>query len=167
MDLPILDQELEEEFHISRYIIFYKFISGSIELFLGLGTIFFSQQIFKLYQHFKASELLEDPHDLVVSLIEKVLPYLLEHRVYIVFFLTLFGLIKISGAIGLVYRKHWGLDLLVGFTIFLLPFTSYSLLANPSLSKFIYLTIDILIALYLVNFNPKHYFVNLKRRMKS
>ncbi len=159
-------QSLEKEYHVSYYIILYKFILGFIELFLGLGTIFFGKKIFTLYQTFKSQELLEDPHDVLVSITEKILPYILAHRTYIVVFLIILGLVKIIGAIGLYYHKHWGLDLLVGITVLLLPFETYSLVIHPTIGKFIYFIVNMFIALFLVNFKPWAYVLKLKQNMQ-
>lgn len=153
--------------HISTYIIIYKLILGLLELLLGLGIILFQKNVLQIYESFKTQEFLEDPHDLLVKLAENVVPFVLEHRGYIVLILILLGVVKIIGAIGLLYRQHWGLDILVVLTFLLLPFQSYSLLTNPSLYKVIYFTINALIALYLVEFKPKSYFVSLKTRIKS
>lgn len=159
-------QNLEKELHVSRYIIIYKFILGLIELILGLGILFFTKQIYEVYLNFKTEELLEDPHDLLGNILEKVIPYVSQHQGYIVLILLTLGLVKIAGAIGLIYGKHWGLDLLVGLTLLLLPFEGYSLAVHPSVEKFAYFFINILIALYLVNFQPKEYFSKLNHRIR-
>ncbi|MBI3380097.1 DUF2127 domain-containing protein [Candidatus Gottesmanbacteria bacterium] len=159
-------QGLEKGYHVSFYIIIYKFILGVIELLLGLGIVSFGNQIFTVYQTFKSQELLEDPHDLLISLAEKILPYILEHKIYIILLLIIIGLIKIIGAIGLYYRKHWGLDLLVGITVLFLPFDVYNILIHPTLAKFIYLLVNIFIALFLVNFKPKEYILKIKSRVR-
>lgn len=158
-------RNLEKEFHVSKYIIAYKIILGIFELLLGLGMIFFGNRIFQLYINFRTAELLEDPHDLLVNIIERFVPYIFEHQGLIVFLLFLLAVVKIAGAVGLYYRRHWGLDLLVGLTILLLPFEGYHLLAKFSLLKLSYFIINIFIALYLVNFKPKHYFVGLRHRI--
>lgn len=160
-------QELEKEYHVSRYIIAYKFILGLFETFLGIGTIIFGRKIYEIYLNFKSSELLEDPHDLLVTIAERVIPYLFAHRWYVVLILLLLGITKIIGSVGLWYKKHWGLDVLIMVTIALLPFESYYLIIHPSFSTIAYFLINILIALYLVNFNPKGYFTNLKSRIKK
>ncbi len=164
MNTQKIEERLEEEFHVSKYIIIYKFIAGLIELILGLGIIFGGKQIFNIYQNFKQGELLENPHDLLIFVLEKIIPYVFEHQVYIILLLLALGLVKILGAIGLVYKKHWGLDLLVGLTLILLPIDGFSLLTHPSWAKLIYLSINICISLFLVNFNPKDYFTDFKHR---
>ncbi len=158
-------QRLEKEYHVSRYIIVYKFILGLFETFLGVGTIIFGRRIYELYLNFKNNQLLEDPHDLLIFITERTIPYIFTHRKYVVLILLLLGLTKLIGAIGLWYRKHWGLDILVGVTVILLPFESYYLIIHPSISKTVYFLINIFIALYLVNFNPKGYFTNFKNRI--
>lgn len=159
-------KRLDQELDVSRYIIVYKFILGLFELILGLGIIFVGSQMVEIYENFKAKELLEDPHDLLIGILEKIIPYLLRHQGYIVLILVVLGLVKIIGAAGLLYRKHWGLDLLVVLTISLLPFQVYNLIAFYSLAKLAYFAINVFIALYLVRFQPETYFSNLKRRMR-
>lgn len=160
-------QELEKELHVSRYIIAYKLISGFLEIVLGFALILFGKQVYEIYVNYKIKELLEDPHDLVVSVLQKIVPYILEHQGYIVLILFLLGIVKMAGAIGLLYHKHWGLDLLVGLTVLLLPFEGFNMISDPTLTQFSYFSINLLIAFYLVNFNPKKYFHNLKHRVKK
>ncbi len=64
------------------------------------------------------------------------------------------GLAKIAGAVGLVYKKNWGVDLLVGLTVIILPFQLINLVVHPSFFDFLYLLIGIGIALYLTRFKP-------------
>ena len=69
-----------------------------------------------------------------------------------------------AGTIGLWYRKHWGLDILMVVTILLLPFELFSIAEHPSLTKASFFIINMFIALYLVDFNPKGYFTKFKKR---
>ncbi len=160
-------KNIEKEFHISRYIIAYKFILGLLETVLGLGIIIFGKKLFEVYLNFRNNELLEDPHDLLASTTEKVVPYLFMHRDYVILVLLLLGLSKMIGAWGLWHHKHWGLDILVVVTIILLPFEVLNLIRHPSLLNSAYFIINLFIALYLVNFNPKGYFEGLKQRIRS
>ena len=153
------------EIKVARYIIVYKFLLGLFETILGLGMIIFGKSIYDMYVNFRNNELLEDPHDFLATLVEKIVPYLLIHRGWVVFILLLLGLTKMVGSVGLWYRKHWGLDLLIIVTIGLLPFEIYALLIHPSLTKTAYFIINLFIALYLVKFNPKGYFTHLKKRI--
>lgn len=159
-------QGLEKEYHVSRYIIVYKFILGLFEVILGVGIIIYGKKIYELYLNFRNNELLEDPHDLLAQATEKFIPFLLAHQGYIVFILLLLGLTKMIGSVGLWYKKHWGLDILIVVTVALLPFEIYALIFNPSLTKTAYFIINLFIALYLVNFKPKDYFSGLKKRIK-
>lgn len=157
---------IEDEFHVSRYILVYKFILGLVEFVIGLSILFFGRSIFRMYLGFRSQEILENPHDLLVLTIERILPFFLRHRDYIIITLIVLGIIKMVGAVGLYYRKHWGLDLLVAITVFLLPFDTYSLVSRPIWYKFIYLAVNIFIALYLVNFRPYEYVQGFKKRIK-
>ncbi len=160
-------KSIEDEYHVSKVIIIYKFVLGLFEVILGLGIFFGGRQILDLYENFKSQELLEDPHDLFLTVVEKLIPFILHHQTFITFGLIALGVVKIIGCIGLWQKKHWGLDLLVGLTIVFLPFELYQLFPKPTLLKLSYFLINVLIALYLVEFKPKDYFTKFKKRVKS
>lgn len=164
MNTQKMEEKLESEFHVSKAIIVYKFVLGFIELILGFGVVFGGRQVFDLYQQFVAGDLFENPHYLLAGMLEKIIPYVFEHQGYIVFILLALGFVKVFGAIGLVYKKHWGLDLLVVLTLMLLPIDGYELFVHPTWAKFIYFAINIFISLFLVNFKPKDYFTDFKKR---
>lgn len=149
--------------NVSKTIVIYKFVSGIIELALGMGAILFGKKIIVFYNHYKVKELLEEPHDLLVTTIAKITPFLFQHRVYIISLLLIIGTVKIIGAVGLMYEKEWGLDLLIGLFVILLPFDIYGLLTGFSVAKFLYLLINLLIALYLIEFKPHKYFLKMKK----
>ncbi len=157
---------IEQEYHASLYIIFYKFITGIFEVLLGAGMVFFGKQIIDLYQTFVYQQVLEDPHDLIAAVSEKVVPYLLEHQGSVIFLLIIIGIAKIAGAVGLWYHKHWGLDIIVGLTVLLLPFQIADLITQPTLTKIVFLALNLLITLYLVEFQPRSYFRNLHHRVR-
>lgn len=157
--------EDQSEIRVAKYIIVYKFLLGFFETVLGFGMIIYGKRIYDMYLSFRNNELLEDPHDFLAFWAEKIVPYLLMHRGWVVFILLTLGLTKMVGAVGLWYRKHWGLDILIVVTIALLPFEIYALITHPSFTKTAYFVINLFIALYLVNFNPKGYFINLKKRV--
>ncbi len=162
------NSQSEEEFEIevSRVIIAYKFILGLIELIIGISVPFLGKYLLDIYQNFATAELFEDPNDLLASILDKLIPYILAHQGFIIFILILLGVTKMLGAIGLFYRKHWGLDILVAVTVLLLPFELFNIFTHPSILKVIYFLINMFIALYLVNFKPKHYFEKVKKRYR-
>jgi uncharacterized membrane protein (DUF2068 family) len=162
-----MQREKNRRFPISFYVIVYKFTLGVGELLLGIGILLFGDVILQLFQNFKHQELFEDPHDIFVRLSEYFVPYFLEYKGWIIVILIVLGLIKIFGAIGLWYHKHWGLDLLVGLTFLVLPFELIGVLHHPSLPKLIFVVINFLIALYLVQFQPQAYFNDFKKRVYS
>ncbi len=161
------NENYREELEVSRLIILYKVISGFFELIMGSALLAFGRQLYEFYRNFQLEELFEDPHSLIVMFLRRIVPYIFEHKGNIVGILFLLGLVKIAGAIGLYYHKHWGLDLLVGLTVLLLPFEGYSLVVNHTLTQLGYFLINLLIAFYLVNFKPHQYFRNLKHRVRS
>ncbi|HEX9007756.1 MAG TPA: DUF2127 domain-containing protein [Patescibacteria group bacterium] len=161
------EQIIEEEYHVSWYIIAYKFIYGLVEFILGTGIIFYGKTVLTRYNSYAAQELLEDPHDLIVRLTHGVVPNLLAHNVSLAFYLILLGGVKIAGSIGLIYKKNWGVDLLVALTIVMFPFQFIRLLIHPSLPDFIYIFIGILISLYLVNFRPHDWAKRVVKKYKK
>ena len=149
------EDEIEKEFHISIYILIYKFILGIVELLIGIGIALFGSKIYLLYRTSLIKELSEDPHDLLARISENFVPNVLTHNTYIIIYLIVLGLAKILGAIGLIYKQNWGVDLLVGLTILMAPFQIVNLIIHPNLFDLIYFIVGILIALYLVEFKPK------------
>lgn len=160
------EKNYQEELEVSRLIILYKLVSGFLEIMLGSALLLFGRQLYRFYQNFQLEELFEDPHSLIVVFLRRMVPYIFEHRINIILILFLLGFVKMAGAIGLYYRKHWGLDLLVGLTILLLPFDGYSLVTTPTLTQLGYFLINLLIAFYLVNFKPHEYFRDFKQRVR-
>lgn len=162
-----MEENLEKEFHVSWYIIVYKLIFGLIEFLLGLGLVLAKSVVLPWYRNLASQELLEDPHDLLIRVTRQVIPFILTHRGFLVFYLLLLGSAKIAGAIGLMYKKNWGVDLLVGLTALLFPFQVYQLIRRFSLAEFSYLVVGLLIALYLVNFKPKKYAKSLMDKLRA
>lgn len=153
--------------NISKTVVYYKLVTGVIELILGLGILFFGKNIYRIYSAYKLKELLEDPHDLLINLVGKITPTLIHYRTYLMIFLIVFGLVKIIGAIGLLYDKEWGLDLLILFFFLMLPFDIYTLLSHVTFLKTLYFLINTLIALYLVEFRPHTYFWKYIKKLKK
>ena len=152
---------------IANYIVAYKFIFGLVEFLLGSGIIIFGKTFYRLYLNFQSQELLEDPHDLIAGIGRSVVPYIFNHQTYIVFFLLLLGAVKIIGAIGLIYKKPWGVDLLLGLTLVLLPFQLYNVIFHRSLIDLFYLLVGIFIAFYLTNYKPWEYTSRRLREIKK
>ncbi len=158
------EQEIENEFHVSIYIVVYKFLLGLFESSGGLIIAFFGSRIYAIYEASLFKELSEDPHDLLARLSESVVPNVLTHNNYVVIYLLLLGLAKMIGAIGLIYKQNWGVDLLVVLTLLMAPFQIVNLILHPQVFDFIYLVVGLLIALYLIEFKPKAWISRLMLR---
>lgn len=161
-----IEQKIEEEYHVSWYIVAYKLLFGIGEFLLGLGITIFGRVALRWYEVYRFQELSEDPHDLLVRLTEGVVPNVLTHHVYLVIYLLILGGAKIAGAIGLIYKRNWGADLLIGLTLVMLPFQVVQLLLHPSLPDFLYIVIGLVIALYLVNFRPQDWAKRMAKKIK-
>ncbi len=149
------EQEIEKEFHVSIYIVVYKFVLGLSEFGAGVTIAFFGSALYRVYESSLIKELTEDPHDVLARLSEMVVPNLLTHSGFVVIYLFVLGLAKMIGAIGLVYKQDWGVDLLVVLTILMAPFQIVGLILHPQVLDLIYLVVGLLIALYLIEFKPK------------
>ncbi len=149
------EQEIENEFHVSIYIVVYKFLLGLFESASGVMLAFFGARLYRYYEASLLKELSEDPHDVLARLSESVVPNVLTHNNYVVIYLLVLGLAKMIGAIGLIYKQNWGVDLLVVLTILMAPFQVVSLIIHPSFFDLLYLVVGLLIALYLIEFKPR------------
>lgn len=160
------EEQIESEYHVSWYIIAYKLLYGLIELLFGLGISLFGKTILHTYMVFVTNELAEDPHDLLVRVTEYVVPNLLMHKTYLAIYLILLGSAKVAGAIGLMYKQNWGVDLLVTLTVLMFPFQFIRLLMHPSLPDFLYIFVGVFIALYLINFRPHEWAKRMTSKIK-
>jgi uncharacterized membrane protein len=145
---------MDKPHRVSWYVIIYKLLFGLIEFLGGLATWLKGSQLSQIYYQYITSELSEDPHDLLARLSVKVIPNLLTHHITLILYLLLLGGAKIAGAIGLIYRQNWGVDLLVGLTLILLPFQLVDFILHPSIFSVLYIVLGVFIALYLVEFKP-------------
>ncbi len=149
------EEQIESEFHVSSYIIAYKFILGVIEFATGATIAVFGPRLYQWYQLSLIRELSEDPHDLLARLSEGIVPNILTHNTFVVLYLVVLGLAKMVGAVGLVYKQNWGVDLLVVLTILMAPFQIVNLFFHPHWLDLLYLVVGLAIALYLMEFRPK------------
>lgn len=165
------EEIIEEELHLSWYIIAYKFIVGFFETLLGFAILFFGKAALLWYQAYSTQQLSEDPHAMMVRLTRSFVPGTLNHHTFLVSYLIILGLVKMIGAVGLMRHQYWGIDLLVAVTLLMLPFQLVQLILHPSIIDLIYILIGIGIALYLINFDPKTWFKkqarNIKKRVKK
>jgi uncharacterized membrane protein len=161
----IAEEQVEKEYHVSWYIIAYKLLFGLVEFLLGAGITFFGRAALLWYNIYATQELSEDPHDLLVRLTEGVVPGVLTHHTFLALYLIALGGAKIAGAIGLIYKQNWGVDLLVGLTVLMFPFQFVQLLRHPSLPDFFYIFIGLFIAMYLVNFRPHEWATRMATRV--
>ncbi|MDD5370939.1 MAG: DUF2127 domain-containing protein [Anaerolineaceae bacterium] len=166
-----LDLEIEREIHVSWAVIAYKFLFGLFETISGFGILVWGGKAHDYFLRVIARELTEDPHDVLATLTFRVLPNLLAHHLYLAIYLILLGSAKVAGAIGLIKHKNWGVDLLVGLTIVMLPFQVINLLNHPDAIETLYFSVGLLIALYLINFRPREWVSRItdqvRRQMKK
>jgi uncharacterized membrane protein len=166
MKSSIAEKRIEKEYHVSWYIIAYKLLFGLGEFLLGALITFFGRSALLWYRIYAAQELSEDPHDLLVRLTEGVIPNVLAHHMFLALYLILLGGAKIAGAIGLMYKQKWGVDLLVGITVIMLPFQLIQLVHHPSFADFIYICIGLFIAMYLINFRLHEWATRMAKSVK-
>lgn len=166
MKTPLIEEMIEKEYHVSWYIIVYKLVFGVAEILLGIGITIFGRVALHWYNVYMVKELSEDPGDLLVRLTEGIIPNVLTHHTFLAIYLVVLGAAKTVGAIGLIYKKTWGVDLLIGLTIIMLPFQIVQLILHPSFADFLYILVGLLIAMYLVNFRPRKWVGRMAARVK-
>ncbi|PWU22981.1 hypothetical protein C5B42_04550 [Candidatus Cerribacteria bacterium 'Amazon FNV 2010 28 9'] len=134
-------------------LIVYKFFAGFIELTTGILFGIFGQQFRTIYQSFQLAHLREDS-SLYVRTIEHAIPFLLDHRSFVIaYFLTL-GLGTIIGAVGLWYEKVWAIHMMIVLSAILVPFEFIDFVRRPTIFLFAYMLFNISIIVYLARFNP-------------
>ncbi len=156
--------------HVSRIVIFYKLALGLLELAFGLGIIIFGGKISKIYNAYKVRELLEDPHDLFIIIVQKFIPVFTHYHTYFMITLLGFGALKVVAGIAMLYEKEWGVDLLILFFFLMLPFDIYTLFSQITFLNTAYFLVNVLITLYLVQFKPHTYllkYLNTIKRVKK
>lgn len=153
----------------SKVIAIYEIVHGSVDTVLGMILIFFNQSLLGWYNHFKAGELLEDPHDLFIRIADRYLPTVFQNNVLIpvIVYLVGFGLARVISGIGLLQNKEWGKHLLIGLLALFVPFDIYHLFQHISLLTLSYMIINVLIILYFMHFQPKEYFKEVKVLVKN
>lgn len=144
--------------HVSPVIVTYKLVTGVVELIFGFAFLFLGRTVSRIYISYRLRELLDDPHDLLISIVQKIIPTLIHYHTYLMVTFIVFGLIKTIGAIALFYDKEWGLDLLILFFFLMLPFDIYTLFSHITFLKTMYFLVNALITLYLIEFKPHSYF---------
>ena len=144
------------------FIIIYEIVLGLIELVLGFGIAFYGERVLVAYQALRATDFLSEQNDLLTDILERLVPYLTTHKLGVSVLLIALGGVKIASAIGLILKKEWGRHLLIGLLVVLIPFDLVGLLFDPSIFEAAYLAIDVLIILYMIEFNPKEYFAEVK-----
>lgn len=147
-------------------LILYKLVAGIIEVIIGVSFGVFGKQFVRVYQNFELSHLREDP-SIYVRTVEKAIPFLLDHRTYVIVFFLTFGLGKIIGALGLWYEKMWAIHLMIILSALLLPFEFADFLHRPTIFLLFYIIANITIVLYLLHFNPHIQHIKHKHRMRK
>lgn len=151
-----LEQEVEKD--VSSIVIAYKFALGILELLVGFGILFFGNQVFVYYLKLTSSEFFDTPHDLLADFLQTIIPYIFNHKVYVVSLLILIGLVKIVSCIAYWMGKKWGKDLLVLLLLVFVPFDLSKLILHFSASESAYLILDVFVIFALTNFKPLSYF---------
>lgn len=146
-------------------LILYKFLAGMVEVSIGGAFGIFGNRFLQVYQNFELSHLREDPN-LYVQTVERAIPFLLDHRTYIIITFFTFGLGKIIGAVGLWYEKLWAIYLMIFLGLILIPFELTDFITHPTEFKFFYMVANIVIVIYLTQFNPHIKHIREKHKRK-
>lgn len=162
-----IDANTHQEFHVSWAVIAYKFLFGLFESLSGIGILIWGTQAYDLFLRIVSKELTEDPHDVLANLTIRFVPNLLLHHTFLAIYLILLGVVKLAGVVGLIRQKNWGVDLLVGLTILMIPFQTISIIGHPDVMEILYFSFGLFIALYLVNFRPLEWMSRISASARS
>ncbi len=147
-------------------LILYKLVAGLIELTIGVSFGIFGKQFVRIYNAFQLSHVREDT-TLYVRTVEKAIPFLLDHRTYVIVFFLTFGLGKIIGVIGLWFEKLWAIHLMIILSALLLPFEFADFLQRPNIFLLFYIIANVSIVVYLVRFNPHIQHIRHKHHLRK
>ncbi len=131
-------------------IIAYKTALGVGELTVGVLLLIPSLDLTAIFHRLTAEELREDPSDMLVGLISRNLPSLVQHRATVGLGLIVFGVVKLIAATAMWNGKEWGRYLLAVMVILLLPLDVRSAITNPSIMRFVLVILNALVAFLLV-----------------
>ncbi len=88
---------------------------------MGVLLLIPSLDLTAIFHRLTAEELREDPSDMLVGLISRNLPSLVQHRATVGLGLIVFGVVKLIAATAMWNGKEWGRYLLAVMVILLLP----------------------------------------------
>src|SRR5258708_4797477 len=119
-------------------LIIYKLLSGLTEITIGVAFGIFGNQFTRFYNAFQLSHVREVP-TLYVRTVERAIPFLLDHRTYVIVFFLSFGLANLAGVIGLWLEKLWAIYLMIVLSALLLPFEFTDFLRKPNIFLLFYM----------------------------
>lgn len=131
-------------------IIAYKTALGIGELAVGVLLLIPSLDLAATFHRLTAEELREDPSDLLVALISRHLPSLVQHRATVGVGLISFGVVKLIAAVAMWNGKEWGRNLLAAMVVLLLPLDVRSAVTDPSIVRFLLVILNALVAFLLI-----------------
>lgn len=161
--------EIEEKIIRPRsfvLLIAYKVLGGLFQVGLGIAFGLFGNQFLRVYEYFELSHLREDPN-LFIRTVERAVPFLLDHRSYVIVFFLTFGFAELIGTAGLWFEKLWAIYLMIILSALLLPFEIVDFLRRPSIYLGIYILINAAIIIYLSHFNPHIRHIRHKHHLRK
>lgn len=130
-------------------VILYELFTGILESATGLGLIIFKEEIQEFYVNLRDTGFLDSYHRFFTDLLSRLIPFVVDHHIFIGIFLVCLGLGKLVSGVGLMYRQLWAEHLLIGLLLVFLPLDFFELLRHPSLVKIMFILTNLLIVLYL------------------
>ncbi len=112
----------------------YEIASGAILVSLGTAlTLLSGSRLTGIIASLVNEERLEDPNDSILYLVQHHIPDFLHGKVGVAAVFLAYGILKMTGGIGLLRRKPWGFYLLLGLMVVLLPPDLYRFAIKPAL----------------------------------
>ena len=139
-------------------VIFYELLTGFVEFVIGAGLMVLGEELQDLYFNFRDAGLLDNPHNVMIGMVQKYAPYLLDHHFFIGFYLAAVGILKLISAGGLMYKKRWADKMLVILLLLFLPLDVLGLFNHPSITRIIFVFTNVAIVIYLSRKEIVEYF---------
>ncbi len=141
-----------------NFVVFYELVSGFVGMVIGIGLAIFGEEIQDIYLSFRDAGVLDHPHNAMIGIVQKYAPFLIGHYLFVGIYLVLVGVFKLTGGVGLMYRKKWADNMLVGLLLLFLPLDIWSLFHHPSITRVLFIFTNIVIIVYLTRKQIVKYF---------
>lgn len=149
-----------------KLVAFYEIVTGIFQTILGLGLLVFGDELYGLYISLLGLELINS-REYLENILTIFFPFLIQHHIALAILLLGLGLVKTVSGWAIYKDLEWGKLLLVLFLLFLIPTDIFSLVQKFTIYKLLFLFLDCLIILIIVNFKPNKFYLEQKNYLRK